>query len=540
MRVNESLRPAEQGFDQLVAGVSDYAILRLDPTGKVVSWNAGAERTKGYRSDEILGQHFSRFYPAESIEAGWPEKELQRAEAEGRFEDEGWRIRKDGSRFWANVVITALRNQAGTIVGFSKVTRDLTERKQAEESLLRSNAELEVRVGERTTELADANAVLQKEVAEKRRAQEAAEAATRAKDDFLSVLSHELRTPLTPVLASTSALEAHPDLDPDLRDDVAIIRRNIEHEARLIDDLLDLTDLLRGEVRLHLEAVDAHTALRAALESRQPIIAAKRIEVTFGLWAGRPLLWADPSRLRQVFWNLLDNAVKHTPEGGKITLRSSNVENGRIVVQVADTGGGIDPEALPRIFDAFEQAERAVRAGKGGLGLGLSLSRRLVEMHGGQLTAASEGRGRGATFTLDLATIAADPERSLARSSAVAAGQGLSILLVEDHEDTLRIIARLLERQGYTVRPARSVSEALDLAAGERFDLLVSDLNLPDGSGHDVMRFVKERYGLRGIALSGFGREVDIQRSRDAGFQAHLVKPVDIQVLSRKIEAVAT
>jgi len=419
--------------------------------------------------------------------------------------------RHDGELRWHLSRALPLRDEGGRLVAWFGTNTDIEERRRGVEEL--------------------------------RAAKDEAEAALRAKDDFLAVLSHELRTPLTPVLAATSALEGRADLPPGIRDDVGLIRRNVEHEARLIDDLLAMTDLHRGEVRLHMEAVDAHAALRAALESCQAAIESKRLEVSLGLWAGRPHVWADPARLRQVLRNLVDNAARYTPEGGKITLRSADGEAGRLVVQVADTGVGIDPEALPRIFDAFEQSERTVRAGRGGLGLGLSLSRKLVEMHGGRLTAASEGRGRGATFSLELAAIAAGTEIPPAADPATAAGagrKGLSILLVEDHEDTLRVIARLLGRLGHAVRTARSVGEALESAAGERFDLLVSDIGLPDGSGLDVMRAVKDRYGLRGIALSGFGREADIRRSREAGFQDHLTKPVDFQVLRRKIESLAS
>ena len=541
MKAGESLRRAEENFDQLVGMVSDYAIFLLDASGHVASWNEGARRLKGYAADEILGRHFSRFYPPEVAGAGWPEEELRRAAAEGRIEDEGWRLRKDGSRFWANVVITALRDRAGGVRGFLKITRDLTERRRAEEELRRANEALEVRVAERTAELERAVGDLREEVARRRQAQEAAEAALRAKDDFLAVLGHELRTPLTPALASASALEGRPDLDPDLRDDIGVIRRNVEHEARLIDDLLDLTELLRGEARLHTEAVDAHAALRAALESCRATIEAKRLEVSLELWAGRPVVRADPARLRQVFWNLIDNAAKYTPQGGRITLRSANDASGRLAIQVADTGVGIEPGVLPRIFDAFEQPGRTLREGRGGLGLGLSLSRRLAEHQGGRLVAASEGPGRGATFTLEMDAIAAEPERPKPPSPGEGAGRrGLSILLVEDHEDTLRVLARLLERLGHAVLTARSVGEALELAARERFDLLVSDIGLPDGSGLDVMRAVRGRHGLRGIALSGFGRDADILRSREAGFEDHLTKPVDFRALQEKIESAAS
>ena len=545
-RAEEALRRSEERFRLMVEGVQDYAIFLLDPGGLVTTWNLGAERLKGYRPEEILGQHFSRFYTEADLRRAWPARELEAAAAEGRFEDEGWRVRKDGSTFWANVVITALRDHAGDLVGYAKVTRDLTERKRAEEALRHTNADLEARVAARTAELERTNEELRAEVAERRRAEEAARAALQAKDDFLAVLSHELRTPLAPALATASALEARADMAPDLRDEIGVIRRNIEQEARLIGDLLDLTEILRGEAHLHREVVDAHAALNAALESCRAEAAAKRLDVELGPWAGRSLVWGDAARLRQVFVNLVENAVKYTPEGGRIALRSATDADGRLVVEVADSGIGIEPEALPRIFDAFAQAGRTVRAGRGGLGLGLSLSRRLVELHGGRLTAASAGRGRGATFSLVLDAVgapvaeAAPPPPAPAPAPAGATPRGLSILLVEDHVDTLKVIARLLGLLGHTVRSAQSVGEALDLAARERFDLLVSDLGLPDGSGLDVMRTVRDRYGLRGIALSGFGREADIQRSREAGFEDHLIKPVSFQALKLRLDSLAS
>jgi PAS domain S-box-containing protein len=505
-RAAAALRESYGLLRAVVEGVTD-AVYVKDAEGRYLLINTAGADLLGRPVETVLGRDDREFFTPGTARRIMEEDRRVMAEGTARTCEEVGTA--------AGVTRTYLstkgpyRDDRGRVIGLIGISRDISHRKRAEDEL--------------------------------RRAKEAAEAALRAKDDFLAVLSHELRTPLTPVLASASALEARPDLPPDLREDLGVIRRNAEHEARLIDDLLDLTEILRGQARLHVEAVDVHAVLHAALEDCRAVIEAKRLEVSLGPWAGQRHAWADPRRLRQVFWNLLDNAIKFTPEGGRIALRSSNDTSGRLVIQVADTGLGIEAGALERIFDAFEQAVRTVRAGRGGLGLGLSLCRRLVEMHGGRLTAASEGSGRGATFILELATIADVVAPSSPPSSPAGAGRtGLSILLVEDHEDTLRVVARLLGRLGHSVRAARGVAEALDLAARERFDLLVSDIGLPDGSGLDVMRAVRGRHGLRGIALSGFGREADIRRSREAGFEDHLVKPVDFQALKDMIEAVAS
>ena len=367
--------------------------------------------------------------------------------------------------------------------------------------------------------------------AQKARAE--SERANRAKDSFLAMLSHELRTPLTPVLTSVLALEASDNLPEELRASLQMIRRNVELEARLIDDLLDLTRVSKGKVRLNLEEVDAHLLLRNALEICQADIDKKNLTLVMEFAAENPSLQADPARLQQIFWNLIKNAVKFTPEGGRLEIRTEN-RHGQLRVAVADSGMGIDAETLPKIFNAFEQGARAQL---GGLGLGLAISKALVETHHGTLIAESDGLGKGATFTaiFPLSEMTADAKQN-ASPSVPAAHKAMRVLLVEDHEDTNRSLTQLLRRRGYYVHPAHSVQAALDAAAHERFDVLVSDIGLPDGSGIDLMEKLKNAHPIFGIALTGFGMEEDLRKSYDVGFNHHLVKPVDLNRLDALIQ----
>ena len=367
---------------------------------------------------------------------------------------------------------------------------------------------------------------------------EAAEAANHAKDQFIAVLSHELRTPLTPVLATVSALQTQEDVPAPLRADMELIRRNVEMEATLIDDLLDVTRISRGKIDIHQEVVDVHASLGMTVEICQEEIKAKRLEIRLEFHADQHHAWADPVRLRQVFWNLLKNAVKFTPEGGRVTLRTYNDGN-RLKIEISDTGIGIEPDVLPRIFNLFEQGEPGKIRQFGGLGLGLHIARAVVELHQGRLTAFSEGKNKGATFTVELAAIG-PPEKTETPSPTVEPQERpLRILLVEDHPDTLRVLVKLLKKWGHAVTTAETVRTAQELANGQEFDLLISDLGLPDGSGLDVMRQVKEHSGTPGIALSGFGTEEDIRQSRAAGFAEHLVKPVNIAALRMAIRQFA-
>jgi signal transduction histidine kinase len=373
-----------------------------------------------------------------------------------------------------------------------------------------------------------------------------AEAASKAKDHFLATLSHELRTPLNPVLMTVSAMQTDPDLPPRIREDVDLVRRNVELESKLIDDLLDLTRISRGKLELSPEAVDLHAVLGHAVETCcEEDARRKRLAVGTDLGAARRFVWGDSARLSQVFWNLLKNAVKFTPEGGSISLVTrDDPDGGAIVVTVRDTGIGIEPEAAARIFDAFEQESRGITRRFGGLGLGLAICKALVDLHGGTLTVHSEGKGRGSTFTVRLATIrepAARPQRArqpVGRPGMNGDGRAVGVLLVEDHEMTARVMSRLLRQAGYHVTVAADVLTAKRMTDERRFDVVISDLGLPDGTGLDVMKHLRARQGIPAIAVSGYGMEEDVRQTRDAGFSEHLVKPIDLPKLQAAIARV--
>jgi len=395
------------------------------------------------------------------------------------------------------------------------------------ENLLRQSQSLASELQNRQEELQKTNL----ELAEKARS-------NLAKDQFLAMLSHELRTPLTPVLASALALESEPALPQEVHESLHMIRRNVELEARLIDDLLDLTRIDRGKVQLNFEVVDAHTLLQNALEICQAEIDRKHLRRSLNLGARKVHLRADPARLQQIFWNLINNAVKFTPSDGQISISTSNTSKGELRVEIADTGLGIESEALPKIFDAFEQGERTQL---GGLGLGLAISKALVEAHKGTITAQSVGRNKGSTFTLVFPTsekAAAQIEPAV--SPKLPAHQAMRILLVEDHEDSNRSLTNLLRRRGYHVQSALNFQSALDLGTKGEFDVLISDLALPDGSGIDLMQTLQSTRPILGIALTGFGMEDDVRKSREAGFQHHLVKPIDLNKLDLLIQESAT
>ncbi len=381
-----------------------------------------------------------------------------------------------------------------------------------------------------------------------------AEAASRAKDHFLATLSHELRTPLTPVLALVSALQADTRLPQDVLEDIATIARNIELEARLIDDLLDVTRIVRGKLELRLEAVDIRPIIEHAVKTCCAHEAAeKMIACHEQLGDGPHVARVDAARLTQVFWNVLKNAIKFTPVGGQTFVRSRRESEGGhawIAVEIEDTGIGIAPDLLPRIFDAFEQGERAITRQFGGLGLGLAISRAIMETHGGTITARSAGLGKGAVFTVRLpaatdatAAVEMPPVRRPAPApQRYGRGQTAHLLLVEDHADTAAVLARMLRRAGFQVTVATTIAQALaetEAAAGavdgsgrlRPVRLVVSDLGLPDGSGTVLMRELAEKRGLTGIALSGFGMEDDVRSALDAGFARHLTKPVVFDLL---------
>ena len=494
-------------------------IVSMDHDGRVTEWNPAAEQTFGYSRGEAVGREMAELIipPAlrERHRAG-----LAKYLATGEGPIIGSRleiaaVRKDGGEFPVELAVTRVPVE-GT-PSFTGYLRDITERKRAEE--------------ERTRLLAA-----------EQKARLEAEAANRRKDQFVAVVSHELRTPLTPVLATVAAMEADPRLPDDVREDVRTLRRNVELEARLVNDLLDLSGTAAGKVKLHFETVDAHAAVRQTLDACRREAGNKGLTLALSLDAANPYVWADPIRFRQVLWNLIGNAVKFTAAGGRVMVASAD-EGGQLALHVTDTGIGIAPEHLPRIFDAFDQGDVTVTRQFGGLGLGLTISKMLAEAHGGTLTVASEGQGRGATFALRLRSVAA-PEPATTppvfREPRPTGRGPLRVLLVEDHEDTCRVMARLLRSSGYRVATANTVRQALAELESAEFDLLVSDLGLPDGTGWELMRLIGGERSLKGIALSGYGTEDDLRRSRESGFMEHLTKPVDLARLMSVIQRVAS
>jgi signal transduction histidine kinase/CheY-like chemotaxis protein len=376
-----------------------------------------------------------------------------------------------------------------------------------------------------------------------RQAKEAAEAANIAKDNFVATLSHELRTPLTPVLATLCAWETSADFPQSLRDDMQMVRRNIDLEARLIDDLLDLTSIVRGKFALNLETIDVHELMRSVVSMYRSELNAGGFEVIQRLEAVRHVVRADPGRLQQVFWNVLKNAVKFTSQGGLIELSTRNDERGSVQIAVRDSGLGISTEAMARLFRPFEQGSDEIVKRYGGLGLGLTIARSLLNAHGGEITAQSAGLGSGATFTITLPGIQTQAQAEPivpATPAKPATGRCFRMLLVEDHADTARVLARLLSGNGHEVKVAGSVRQAIEAFNGGSFDFLVSDLGLPDGSGVDLIRQIRQqlRLVIPAIALSGFGMEDDIARCKEAGFDDHVTKPVNLQKLEATIQRV--
>ena len=381
-------------------------------------------------------------------------------------------------------------------------------------------------------------------IAERNRAQaaieqqkDAVEAANRTKDNFLAMLSHELRTPLTPVLAAVDALEADGARSPEAKNSLSMIRRNVELESQLIDDLLDLTRIAKDKLQLRFGPLDAHEVITNVVEICQPEAKARNLKVNQNLRGGAHHVSGDAAKFQQIIWNLLKNAIKFTADNGEITISTTNPEPQLLAISVHDTGIGIDPGIMNRIFDPFEQGERAFQRRYGGLGLGLAISKSLAQAHGGTLVARSEGRDRGSTFVLTMKTVP-PPPRIVKLASPVPESRPLRILLVDDHQDTCIALERLLVRRGHLVAAAHNVRSAMEAAARNPFDLLISDIALPDGTGTELMTYLRAISRIPGIAISGFGMNGDVQKSLDAGFVEHLVKPVKMENLEAAIDRV--
>ena len=378
---------------------------------------------------------------------------------------------------------------------------------------------------------------------ERRRVEEAlqqqkavVEAANRTKDNFLAMLSHELRTPLTPVIAALDTLDSEPIAADESKAALAMIRRNVELESQLIDDLLDLTRIAKDKLRLKFDSIDAHPALTNVVEMCRGEADAKNIRIHTNLRAGAHHISADAAKFQQIIWNLLKNSIKFTPPDGEISISTGNPAPQVLEIDVDDSGVGIEPNLMERIFDPFEQGNRSVEGGFGGLGLGLAISKSLAQAHGGRLTATSKGRDQGSTFTLTLQAIPPPRETVATGEPARTASRALRILLVDDHEDTCQALERLLIRRGHMVAAAHNVRSAMETAVRSEFDLLISDVSLPDGTGMELLGQLRAITAIPGIAISGFGNNGDIEKSLKAGFSDHLVKPVKLETLEAAIE----
>ena len=522
----EDLRRSEERFRLLIEGVADYAIFMLDPNGRVSTWNMGAERIKGYTADEIIGQHFSIFYPQEAKDSGWPDHELRVAAEKGKFVDTGWRLRKDGTTFWANVTITALRDDAGQLLGFAKLTRDLTQAKRAE-AMETANQQRE--------EMLDAE----------RNARMAAQRATRLKDEFLATLSHELRTPLSAILGWTQLL-LRPDASKGPEQQkraIEVIDRNARAQVKLIDDLLDLSRVMTGKLRLDLHQVSLGSIVEAAVDSARPSADVKGIRLKAILSSNSDIVSADSARLQQVVWNLLTNAIKFTPKGGQVQVLLQRV-NSHLELSVSDTGVGIPANYLPHVFDRFSQKDSSTTRAFGGLGLGLAICKQLVELHGGSIRAASLGEGRGATFSVQLPlSIAQLNDQSGPRIHPTAETQsgevmslprleGVHVFVVDDEPDARELLRAVLEDQGGKVTSFTSAEDALAALKTTKPTVLVCDIGMPKMDGYQLIRALRaeesRRERIPALALTAFARAEDRKRSLVAGYQAHLAKPFDV------------
>jgi PAS domain S-box-containing protein len=499
-KAERALQESEERFRLLVDSTQDYAIFMLDPKGNVASWNTGAERIKGYCAEEIIGKYFSCFYPREAVLSGWPEKELKTAATAGRFEDEGWRLRKDGSQFWANIIITAVRDEEGRLKGFSKITRDLTHRRQLEQAKIQAEVMSEL---------------------------------NRRKDEFLAMLSHEIRNPLTPIVNAVRLLRHDKFDDPVQQQATMMIERQVGHLTRLVDELLEVSRITTGTMRLQQEAIDLRGVVDRALEAVRPATSQRQLDISVELPSEPVWVHADPTRMEQVAVNLLTNAGKYSSERGRIWV-SLKQAGDQAFLRVRDAGIGIAPELLPRVFELFTQAEKSLDRSEGGLGVGLAVVQKVVEMHGGSVDAFSAGLGHGSEFVVRLPLVSPPTGEPIAPSHSERVVESLRVLVIDDNEDAADSMAILLKQPGHEVRTAYSGTTALEAALSFRPDVILLDLGLPEIDGYEVARRLRQDPDLRKariIAVSGYGQETDFQRSQQAGFDDHLVKPVDPEKL---------
>jgi PAS domain S-box-containing protein len=503
LRTQERLEVAE-AFRLLVESVEDYAIFRLDAEGHVAEWNAGAARVYGYVSEDIVGQPFSVFYYRGSVESGSYARELAAAKETGRVESEGMRTRQDGSNFWGTVIIAALRDERGRHTGFATATRDLTERLRAEQERVRLAR---------------------------------AEETERRKDEFLAIMGHELRNPLAPMVSAIELIKLRGGRH--CENELAVLDRQVRRIMRLVEDLIDVARTVRDGLKLSPAVIEVGQILASALEVASPFIQARDHDLRVEAASSDLRVNVDSDRMVQVFVNLLNNAAKYTPVGGQIRLTAVGREE-MVEVTVTDSGSGIAPDLMPRIFELFTQGEQGIDRQLGGLGVGLAIAQRLVHEHGGELSAESEGPNRGSRFTVRLpraqtGTFSVPPPPAPVRAQRDVK----RVLVVDDNEDAVTTMSALLERCGHETRIATDGLHAIEIAHEFEPDIVLLDIGLPGLDGFQVARRLRQIPACEEIpivAVTGYARAWDRQQALQAGFSDHFAKPIDPKTLERVVE----
>jgi two-component system CheB/CheR fusion protein len=513
-KANErKLSQVEERFRLLVESAKDFAIYYMDDHGKIVTWNSGAERILGWSEGEAVGQSGAIIFTPEDRAAFIPDEEMRQAAATGRATDERWHVRKDGTRFWASGVLAAVTGHSGKSDGYVKIMRDYTDRKI-----------IEVR--------------LQSAIVSAEEAKERATEANRAKDEFISIVSHELRTPLNTIRLWARMLRNEKLTEKDRNDGIGMIERATIAQQQVIDDLFDVSRIAAGKLRLAMRETRLADAIRGAVVAVEPVAHARGLNLESRIENEIGIVRADPGRIQQVVWNLLSNAVKFTPSGGKVQVIARRVD-AEVCIQVCDTGIGIRKDFLPNVFERFRQAEVGTARAHNGLGLGLSIARQLVEMHGGTIEVQSEGEGRGSTFkiTLPLAQHVASDEETQPEASTDTDLGGADVLLVEDEANTRETMRRLLETRNARVRAVDSAAAARDAISTRPPQVLISDIGLPGEDGYALIRHVRALSGNRiaAIAVTAFARKEDRQHVIEAGFDDHLTKPLDADALIARV-----
>jgi len=627
-RHEETLRYNELRFRALVEGVRDYAIYMLDPDGHVATWNAGAQQIHGYDAVEAIGSHFSRLLVPDGTEKEHARRELQTAAHEGRFQEEGWRLRKNGTRFWANVVITAIRDPQGTLLGFSKITRDLTERLHHEAALRESEERFRLLVesvvdyaivtldqdgiitswnhgaeringysaqqilgrhfsrlypGEDISankpwrQLAQARErgrvndeswrirrdgtqywannviatlpagegrkrifyMVTQDLSQRRHAETLADTAQRM-HEFIAMLAHELRNPLAPIRNAVALMARRKIEDPLIESMRQTIDRQSQNLTRIVDELLDVNRVARGQFTIERQAIDLRDVLARAVETSRPLIDNHGHHLHLSV-ADHPIeCFGDPMRLAQVVINILNNAAKYTPDGGDIWL-SAERQGGSVELRVRDNGRGIERDLIDRVFDLFMQVDPNAGSALGGLGVGLALVRRIVELHGGSVQAVSDGLGKGTEFIvrLPLSVRPADGVPADADPAQERTTRPLRVLVIDDNVDAANSLCLLLQSMGHTVRAVYDGPSGIAMAQEFSPEVVMLDIGMPVMSGYDVARALRAssaRYVI--VAVTGWGHEAAKRQSREAGFDHHLVKPVSEAQLAAVLDTI--